>query len=288
MSPNAATTTGASTKLPSRLETEVVIRKASGWNIKGSRFYIMKSLKRGPCLMTVKKKIKNLLKPLIPIPIRKCARAIQTVVREPLLIPRCTISLIGLSQNLCKQYTSINSAEQLAINHTPKAMLGTKSLDLGCGAHIRNPFGAEETFGVDIRNDLSQNIKQADLSAESIPFKDNSFDFCTAFDVIEHIPRNSWPNGEGRLAFIELMNEVHRVLKPGGLFLHSTPAFPSKEAFQDPTHVNIITEDTLRLYFCKPYNWGETLGYGFHGSFELVEQRWISNIWLTGILKAIK
>jgi SAM-dependent methyltransferase len=238
--------------------------------------------------MSRKDKAKQLLKAVLPSPIRKGCRGILSATRSILLVPRTTTSLIGQSQNLRKQYPSIKSVEQLAGNHTPKQVGETKTLDLGCGANIRNPFGAKETFGVDIRSDLSQNIKQADLSAEAIPFNSNFFDFCTAFDVIEHIPRNSWANGKGRLAFLELMNEIHRVLKPGGLFLHSTPAFPSKQAFQDPTHVNIITEDTIPLYFCEPNNLAKGLGYGFHGSFELVEQRWVSNIWLAGILKAIK
>ena len=68
--------------------------------------------------------------------------------------------------------------------------------------------------------------------------------------------------------------------------MHSTPAFPSKEVFQDPTHVNIITEDTLPLYFCEPCNWAK--GYGFNGSFELIEQRWVYSEWLVGIMRALK
>lgn len=55
-----------------------------------------------------------------------------------------------------------------------------------------------------------------------------------------------------RLAFVELMKEIYRVLKPGGLFFRQTPAFPAKEALQDPTHVNIITEDTMAFFFCQP------------------------------------
>ena len=235
-----------------------------------------------------KKKVKHFLKSITPGAARKAARSALSAARTILLSPSIAKSLIGQSQNLRKQYPSIQSAEELAKKHTPELVSNTKTLDLGCGARVRNPFGATETFGVDIRNDLSHNIKQADLSAGDIPYDSNFFDFCTAFDVLEHIPRNSWANGKSRLAFLELMNEIHRVLKPGGLFLHSTPAFPSKQAFQDPTHVNIITEDTIPLYFCEPNNWAKALGYGFHGSFELIEQRWASNIWLTGILRAIK
>ena len=70
--------------------------------------------------------------------------------------------------------------------------------------------------------------------------------------------------------------------------MHSTPAYPSKEAFQDLTYVNIITEDTTPNYFCEPKNWARRLGYGFNGSFKLIEQRWARDIWLIGIMKALK
>ena len=197
-------------------------------------------------------------------------------------------SLLGQSINLTKKYPPGASADELVNRHYTPTSSQTLSLDLGCGSNPRNPFQATKSFGVDIRGDLEGNISQADLSIEAIPFCDSTFDFCTAFDFIEHIPRSSYPQGKARLAFLELMNEIHRVLKPGGMLLHSTPAFPSKEAFQDPTHVNIITEDTMPNYFCEPSNWAKHLGYGFNGSFELIEQRWVSNIWLIGIMRALK
>ena len=235
-----------------------------------------------------KKKAKHFIKSIIPDVARKAAWSALSTARIILFLPGTVKSLIGQSHNLRKQYPSIQSAGELANKHKPELVGKTKTLDLGCGSKLRNPFGATEIFGVDIRNDLSNNIKQADLSAEGIPYDNDLFDFCTAFDVLEHIPRNSWSNGKRRQAFLELMNEIHRVLKPGGLFLHSTPAFPSKQAFQDPTHVNIITEDTIPLYFCEPNNWAKELGYGFHGSFELVEQKWVRNKKLAAILRAIK
>lgn len=238
--------------------------------------------------MDGKGKAKQLLKTILPSPLIKGCRDFLSTTSSTALIPSATVSLVGQSQNLRKKYPAIKSAEHLANNYLQKPERETKTLDLGCGANIRNPFSASRTFGVDIRSDLSQKIKQADLSEEPIPFGNDYFDYCTAFDVIEHIPRNSWAGGAQKLAFLELMNEIYRVLKPGGLFLHSTPAFPSKEAFQDPTHVNIITEDTFPLYFCEPENWARELGYGFNGRFELVAQGWVKNIWLTGLLKAIK
>jgi hypothetical protein len=68
------------------------------------------------------------------------------------------------------------------------------------------------------------------------------------------------------------MNEVYRVLKVEGLFLSFTPAYPHAEAFRDPTHVNIIAEDTFSIYFDNKYRWASM--YGFTGAFEIVMQEW--------------
>jgi SAM-dependent methyltransferase len=120
---------------------------------------------------------------------------------------------------------------------------GSTALDLGCGPTPRNPFQAEEAYGIDIRDGLNKYIKCADLTVEPIPFEDNAFNFITAFDFLEHIPRIIYiPNR--RFAFVELMNEVWRTLKPNGYFLSYTPIYPYSEVFRDPTHVNIMTHET--------------------------------------------
>lgn len=146
-----------------------------------------------------------------------------------------------------------------------------KSLDLGCGAQPRNPFGADEVHGIDVREDLEANIRQADLVLDPIPYANDTFDYLSAFDFIEHVPRLVYAPTR-RNAFIELMNEVHRVLKPSGVFLSSTPAHPHAVAFRDPTHVNIITEETFPLYFDDQYKYAA--GYGFRGAFKIRMQKW--------------
>ena len=160
----------------------------------------------------------------------------------------------------------------------------TQSLDLGCGTTPRNPFQASISKGIDIDPRNQPNIMSCDLSIASIPLESCSCDFITAFDFIEHIPRVAIIDSHTRLPFINLMNEIHRVLKPGGLFFSQTPAYPCKEAFQDPTHVNIITEDTFPLYFCDKA-WAKM--YGFQGSFELIAQEWCRPSLLTLIQKTI-
>lgn len=154
------------------------------------------------------------------------------------------------------------------------AFPSTRTLDLGCGRHPENPLNCDEVWGVDIRSDLGERIKTADLVIEPIPFPDQHFDAVTAFDFIEHIPRLVYAPHQ-RFAFVALMSEVHRVLKPGGAFVAHTPAFPSPAAFRDPTHVNFITEETFPLYFCGQQPMATM--YGFSGQFIMAEQKWVND-----------
>lgn len=153
----------------------------------------------------------------------------------------------------------------------------SKTLDLGCGDIPRNPFLADEFFGVDVRENLEGNIKCADLAVEPIPFPDEYFDYVTAYDFLEHIPRivyticGSSMRPVRRNGFVELMNEIYRVLKPGGLFLSMTPAYPHGVAFRDPTHVNFITDETFPLYFDDANRWA--CMYGFSGAFQVNTQK---------------
>jgi SAM-dependent methyltransferase len=147
----------------------------------------------------------------------------------------------------------------------------SKSLDLGCGGAPRNFFQADEVYGIDIKDDLHNNVLRSDLVIDPIPFPDDHFDFVTAHDFIEHVPRLLYLP-ERRYPFVSLMNEIYRVLKPGGKFLSVTPAFPQPAAFWDPTHVNIITEQTFPLYFDNKLKLASI--YGFKGAFLVESQLW--------------
>lgn len=150
----------------------------------------------------------------------------------------------------------------------------TRTLDLGCGQNPRNPFSADDVYGVDIRDSADGRIRNADLVISPIPFESEFFDYVTAFDFIEHVPRLLYLP-QRRLPFVELLNEVYRVLKVGGTFLSVTPAQPHGAAFIDPTHVNFITEGTFPLYFgdadqSSPW----ALIYGFCGAFRVISEEW--------------
>ncbi len=100
---------------------------------------------------------------------------------------------------------------------------GTGSLlDLGCAySFMLNLLGqkAGRKFGLDFD---FQKLKEGSLrfpkihytagSGETLPYKDNSFDVITFFEVLEHV------ENEGRF-----ISEVRRVLKPQGAIMLSVP-----------------------------------------------------------------
>ena len=153
----------------------------------------------------------------------------------------------------------------------------TRHLDLGCGDRPRNPYRRDRLYGIDIapRGEPGAfEVRRGNLTLEPIPFEDSLFDSVSAYDFLEHVPR-ILPTADGRATrfpFIELMNEIHRVLRPGGLLHALTPAYPSVEAFQDPTHVNILT-DRSHVYFTGDSPMARM--YGFTGRFDLRQLRWV-------------
>lgn len=80
-----------------------------------------------------------------------------------------------------------------------------------------------------------------DLGVAPYPFADASVDEVYSSHVVEHVPD-----------LILFMNEVHRILKPGGEVEIRHPYAMSKRAFQDPTHVRFIPEETW-AYFSKAW-----------------------------------
>jgi len=152
------------------------------------------------------------------------------------------------------------------------------SVDLGSGPRPKNPFQACHAKGLDIA--AYDNVDYCDLALGNLPYSDNTIDAFTAYDVLEHIPR-AWPQLSGvdgkqsitQFPFVKLMNSIHAALKPGGAFFAIYPAYPWPMAFQDPTHINIMTEDTMTLYFCGRPPWAGI--YGFNGRFDMLEEAWI-------------
>ena len=92
------------------------------------------------------------------------------------------------------------------------------------------------------------NVEFRTATVPPLPFAEASFDCVISFQVIEHIEEDA--------AFVA---EVHRVLKPGGRFIVTTPHAPMSLT-RNPWHVREYTAEQLRTLLQGPFSRVEQLG----------------------------
>jgi SAM-dependent methyltransferase len=82
------------------------------------------------------------------------------------------------------------------------------------------------------------------------PFADASVGCVRAYDFLEHIPhcRDSSCKHEPPYCTVGVMNEIYRVLVPGGWLLSATPSTDGRGAFQDPTHCSFWNPNSFWYY----------------------------------------
>jgi len=106
-------------------------------------------------------------------------------------------------------------------------------LDIGCGGNKQLSWAIGVDVhpypGVDVVTDLEQRL----------PFVDDEVDHVLAIHVLEHIHD-----------LIGLMNELHRIIRPGGILHAMVPCVDCHNAVGDPTHVRFFNKKTFR-YFCR-------------------------------------
>lgn len=134
-------------------------------------------------------------------------------------------------------------------------------LDLACGNRKTEGF-----TGVDITLDGTQADFVVDLESYPWPFEDNSVTEIVCNHYIEH-------TGD----LIAFMNEVWRILEPGGIATFVSPYWSSVRCWQDPTHKRAISEQTY-YYFVK--SWREENGllhYPIKSNFEILDFKYHIN-----------
>lgn len=108
----------------------------------------------------------------------------------------------------------------IASQHVHELNDGAVHLDIGAGGgdlikHLRkelkiNSMACDfhvERFGLE-----GVPIEKVDLNKEGLPYDESTFDLITCSEVIEHLEN-----------YRSLVREIHRVLKPGGIVILTTP-----------------------------------------------------------------
>lgn len=102
-------------------------------------------------------------------------------------------------------------------------------VDLGCGGTKQYP----QNLGLDIYPARGVDAV-ADLSG-SLPLADDSVDVLFAVHILEHL-----------IDFLPLVDECHRVLRPGGVLHVMSPWWGHVNAVADPTHVRLLDVQTVK------------------------------------------
>lgn len=118
-----------------------------------------------------------------------------------------------------------------------------KILDLGCGKQKR-----PGSIGVDYSDRHSADVIH-NLNVFPYPFNDDEFDEIYLDNVLEHLDDP-----------MRVMEEVHRICKPGGCVKVIVPYFRSVWAFIDPTHKHFFTVDSFAYFdprhlICQRYDY---------------------------------
>ncbi|MCA1813004.1 MAG: class I SAM-dependent methyltransferase [Halobacteriales archaeon] len=82
------------------------------------------------------------------------------------------------------------------------------------------------------------------------PFADSTFAHVLARHVMEHIPHQV--PGSDRDGFLLVVEELHRILQPGGTLEVISPHHRNPDAWCDPTHTRLIHEDSFEYFTGHP------------------------------------
>lgn len=125
-------------------------------------------------------------------------------------------------------------------------------LNLGCGRDIQKGFVNIDWAplpGVDVIANLNE------CHTQHLPYADDSVDEMLLSHTLEHIE-----------ASLGLMQELHRIAKPGALLTVRVPYGSSDDADEDPTHVRRYFIGSWG-YFSQPYYW--RADYGYRGDWKV-------------------
>jgi len=141
-------------------------------------------------------------------------------------------------------------------------MINELKLNLACGQRKEEGY-----FGVDIApGDTVDAV--VDLEQFPWPIESDSAEDIICSHYVEHTPD-----------LIKFMDEVYRILKPGGKIKIVAPYYTSMRCWQDPTHKRAISEASF-LYFNKVWRDTNKLDhYNIQSDFDYTYGYDISPTW---------
>lgn len=111
-----------------------------------------------------------------------------------------------------------------------------RKLNIGAGEFDRGLNNRRDYLNVDIVKTKGIH-KVVDLNKFPYPFEDNHFEEILAIEVLDHLDD-----------IMKVMQEMHRILKPGGKIIISVPYFTSNKAWIHPQHKRAFSYETFDFF----------------------------------------
>lgn len=119
-----------------------------------------------------------------------------------------------------------------------------KKLNLGCGLDIR----PQDQGWINMDCIEHKDILRADIYTLPFQFAENTFDLVLAKQVLEHVPHNLPSHGYRTNLLQLLVEEIWRIMKPGGLFHIEVPR--GLGSLVDAIdHKRTITPHTFHIFY---------------------------------------
>lgn len=154
------------------------------------------------------------------------------------------------------------------INKKTRLKRKMRVLEIGPGFggfyHVLQQHGSHEYLGLDLDPDIvkftNKFYKTTVFKYKSIEdLRDNKgFDLIVAFEVLEHV------ENPGNVA-----NKISKLLKPGGMFIGTTPYPFRRNIISDATHISVL----------HPENWRRVFNYGGFRQVQVFPMSYLPFLW---------
>ena len=131
-----------------------------------------------------------------------------------------------------------------------------RTLNLGCGNRPKDGAINHDKFKHSQWVDVG-----IDLDIYPWLWDSNYFQIIYCIDVIEHLQN-----------VVRALEEIHRILKPGGQLHLEVPGAHSQISFRDPTHLHFFTMDSFD-YFIKGTELERDYGFYSRMRWKMIEKK---------------
>jgi SAM-dependent methyltransferase len=165
----------------------------------------------------------------------------------------------------------------------PQSARSGRILDVGCGSYpmFLVSSGFAERFGLDRVAPAGLNVPGVTIldrdvaDGSGLPFEDGFFDVVTMLAVFEHLEP---------AVLTRLLREIHRVLRPGGVYVMTTPAHWTDPILKSMARLGLVSREEVDEHE-QTYSHDQTVsmltGAGFdaalirYGTFEVGMNLWV-------------